>query len=203
MKVLVVDDHAIVRQGLAALLRQEGPATEVVQAADKAEGLAMVEAHQDLDAVLLDLNLPDGGLDSIAEFGRRRPSLPIIILSSSESPSDVRRAIGLGALGYVPKSATPETLMSAVRLVLGGAIYVPPLVLAGEPAAPPVQPLTARQREVLQALATGASNKEIGRRFGLSEKTVKAHVGAIFRALGVANRTQAAHAARAAGLIGP
>jgi two-component system nitrate/nitrite response regulator NarL len=208
MKVLVVDDHSIVRQGLAALLRQEGADTQVIHAADSSEGLAMIEAHADLDAVLLDLNMPGGdGMTSIVEFGRRRPTLPVIILSSSEDPGDVRQALNLGALGYVPKSASPEVLISAVRLVLSGAIYVPPLVLdnplpaeaavaAGERGA-----LTPRQVEVLQQLAKGHSNKEIGLMFNLSEKTVKAHVGAIFRGLNVVNRTQAANAARAANLI--
>jgi len=209
MKVLVVDDHSIVRQGLAALLRQEGADTQVVHAADRLEGLAMIEAHSDLDAVLLDLNMPGGdGMVAIGDFGRRRPTLPVIILSSSEDPGDVRRALSLGALGYVPKSASPETLLSAVRLVLSGAIYVPPLVLDGPPA-PDVAAasgeragaLTPRQVEVLQELAKGLSNKEIGLMFNLSEKTVKAHVGAIFRSLNVVNRTQAANAARAANLI--
>lgn len=209
MKMLVVDDHSIVRQGLAALLRQQGPDTEVVHAADQREGMAMLEAHPDLDAVLLDLNMPGGGgMQAIGEFGRRRPTLPVIILSSSEDPGDVRRALSLGALGYVPKSASPETLLSAVRLVLSGSVYVPPLVLdsappAGTAAAAEGRPsaLTLRQIEVLQALAGGLSNKEIGLKYNLSEKTVKAHVGAIFRSLNVVNRTQAANAARAANLI--
>lgn len=209
MKVLVVDDHSIVRQGLAALLRQEGADTQVVHAADRGEGLAMIEAHADLDAVLLDLNMPGGdGMTAIAEFGRRRPTLPVIILSSSEDPGDVRQALNLGALGYVPKSASPEVLLSAVRLVLSGAIYVPPLVLDTPPpadmaaaAAGERGALTPRQVEVLQELAKGLSNKEIGLMFNLSEKTVKAHVGAIFRSLNVVNRTQAANAARAANLI--
>jgi DNA-binding NarL/FixJ family response regulator len=209
MKMLVVDDHSIVRQGLAALLRQQGPDTEVVHAADQREGMAMLEAHPDLDAVLLDLNMPGGGgMQAIGEFGRRRPTLPVIILSSSEDPGDVRRALSLGALGYVPKSASPETLLSAVRLVLAGSVYVPPLVLdsappSGAAAAAEGRPsaLTLRQIEVLQALAGGLSNKEIGLKYNLSEKTVKAHVGAIFRSLNVVNRTQAANAARAANLI--
>jgi len=206
MKVLVVDDHSIVRQGLAALLRQEGPETDVVHAGDQREGLAMVEAHPDLDAVLLDLNLPGGnGMSAITEFGRRRPTLPIIILSSSEDPTDVRQALNLGALGYVPKSASSETLLSAVRLVLSGSIYVPPLVLNRAPSydarGGDVAALTGRQLEVLRALADGLTNKEIGLKHGLSEKTVKAHVGAIFRALNVVNRTQAAKAARSANLI--
>jgi len=214
MKMLVVDDHAIVRQGLAALLKDNGGVAEVLQAGDQRAGLAVVAAHPDLDAVILDLRMPGGdGLAAIAAFTRLRPALPVIILSSSEDPDDVRQALDQGALGYVPKSASPETLLSAVRLVMAGEIYVPPLMArpggAAEPAPSPPAPatlppgLTARQGEVLAALARGLSNKEIGRTFGLSEKTVKVHVGAILRALGVANRTQAATAAHAAGLTQP
>lgn len=204
MKILVVDDHALVRQGLTALLAAGDSTTEVLHAGRLAEGLAVVDAHRDLDAVLMDLKLPDGdGMAAIGEIGRRRADLPVLILSSSEDPEDVRRALDLGALGYVPKSASPETLITAVRMVLEGEIYVPPLADAPRVLDGPVSTLTPRQIEVLAAVARGLSNKEIGLKFGLSEKTVKAHVGAIFRTLGVANRTQAASAAMAAGLIPP
>ncbi|MBU1378576.1 MAG: response regulator transcription factor [Alphaproteobacteria bacterium] len=207
MKILVVDDHSLVRQGLAALLSGEDATTEVLHAGGLAEGLARVDAHPDLDAVLMDLNLPDGdGMAAIAEIARRRADLPVVILSGSEDPGDVRRALDLGALGYVPKSSSPETLIAAVRMVLDGGIYVPPLMLdaAVAPQGPgPIAGLTPRQVEVLAAVARGLSNKEIGLKFALSEKTVKAHVGAIFRTLGVANRTQAASAAMAARLIPP
>lgn len=203
--MLVVDDHAVLRQGLAALLIDSGAAREVLHAADQAQGLALLAAHPDLDAVLLDLKLPDSeGLSAIAAFGQQAPSVPIIIVSASEEPGDVRRALELGALGYVPKSASPETLLSAVKLVMSGGVYVPPLMLNAVPAtAGRISDLTPRQRDVLAAVAAGLSNKEIGLRFNLSEKTVKVHVGAIFRAMGVSNRTQAATAARAAGLSLP
>ena len=204
MKILVVDDHALVRQGLSALLAASDPTTQVLHAGRLAEGLAAVEDHRDLDAVLMDLKLPDGdGMSAIGEIARRRADLPVLILSSSEDPEDVRHALELGALGYVPKSASPETLMTAVRMVLDGGIYVPALADAARPLGGPVAALTPRQVEVLAAVGRGLANKEIGLKFGLSEKTVKAHVGAIFRTLGVANRTQAASAAMAAGLIPP
>ena len=112
MKLLIVDDHPVVREGLVALLQQGRPDTVVVEAHDSAAGLAMAENHLDLDVVLLDLALPGmGGMSAIAEFGRRRPELPVIILSSSEDPLDVRRALAAGALGYVPKSASRQTLL--------------------------------------------------------------------------------------------
>lgn len=207
MKMLAVDDHAVLRQGLAALLVGAGAASQVVQAASLSEGLAIAAGASDLDAVLVDLQLPDaGGVASVAAFAALNPTLPIIVISASEDPADVRRALDAGALGYVPKSAAPETLVSAVKLVMSGGMYVPPLMLkpdaqAAAAAGDGVDALTPRQREVLAALGAGLSNKEIGRRFSLSEKTVKVHVGAILRALGVANRTQAARAALAAGLV--
>ena len=211
MKLLIVDDHAIVREGVAAMLRQAGPDTMVLQAGDGAEGVRLAEAHPDLDAVFLDLQMPGAdGMSALPEFGRRRPDLPVIVLSSYEDPEDVRRALGLGALGYVPKSALPQTLLSALRLVLAGDIYVPPLMVdaaaRGGPSAPAADvgrhgALTERQREVLQLLSEGLSNKDIGRALNLSDKTVKAHITAIFKALDVVNRTQAASAARRAALL--
>jgi two-component system, NarL family, nitrate/nitrite response regulator NarL len=206
MKLLIVDDHAILREGLAAMLRQAGPDTEVLQAGDGAEGLRLAQLHHDLDAVFLDLEMPGGGgMSAVPEFGRQRPELPVIVLSSSEEPQDVRRALALGALGYVPKSAAPQTLLSALTLVLSGNVYVPPLMLnAGTAAAGTAlgkgaaasASLTERQLEVLRLLSEGQSNKEIGRGLGLSDKTVKAHITTIFRTLNVVNRTQAASAAR-------
>src|SRR6185312_842025 len=119
MKLLIVDDHPVLREGLAALLRQAGPETEVLLASDAADGLALVERHADLDAVVLDLMMPGmDGWRAITEFGRKRPELPVIVLSSSEDPQDARKALALGALGYVPKSASQHVLLSAIRIVL-------------------------------------------------------------------------------------
>jgi two-component system, NarL family, nitrate/nitrite response regulator NarL len=212
MKLLIIDDHSIMRAGLAALLGQPGSAIEVLQAGDAAAGVAEVEAHPDLDAVFLDLSMPgEDGMSALREIGSRRPDLPVILLSSSEDPADVRRALAAGALGYVPKSSGPETLMSALRLVLAGEVYVPPIMLreaaqsadrGGLPTdGAPGSALTDRQIEVLRLLCRGQSNKEIGRQLLVAERTVKAHVTAIFRSLRVVNRTQAVEAARRAALI--
>jgi two-component system nitrate/nitrite response regulator NarL len=210
MKLLIVDDHPVLREGIAALLRQAGPGAEVLQARDAAEGLALVEAHADLDAVVLDLMMPGmDGWQAISEFGRRRPDLPVIVLSSSEDPHDARKALALGALGYVPKSASQHVLLSAIRIVLEGDIYVPPLVLADSGAAigrphgvePKAARLTERQTEILKMLSKGQPNKTIASTLDLSEKTVKAHITAIFRSLNVVNRTQAAAVGREFGLI--
>jgi two-component system, NarL family, nitrate/nitrite response regulator NarL len=212
MKLLIIDDHSIMRAGFAVLLAQPGSEIEVVQAGDAADGIAAVEVHADLDAVFLDLNMPgEGGLHALREIGKRRPDLPVIILSSSEDPADVRRALAGGALGYVPKSSGPQTLMSVLRLVLAGEVYVPPLMLKEAPLpiptingpadAPVGGDLTDRQVDVLRLLGRGLSNKEIGRTLQVSERTVKAHVTAIFKSLRVVNRAQAVEAARRAALL--
>lgn len=207
MKLLVVDDHPLFRDGLAALLRQANPDTQVLQACDGEAGMEMAQATDDLDAVFVDLMMPGlAGEAAVKEFARRRPELPVIVLSSSENPSDVKRVLSAGALGYIPKSASAQTVLSALQLVLTGNIYVPPLLArATEAAAADKQnaaspatasQLTERQIEVLKQLREGMSNKEISNRLGIAEKTVKAHVAAIFRTLKVVNRTQAANAAR-------
>ena len=183
-----------------------------MQANDAAQALALIAENDDLDVVILDLVIPGmDGLRAIAEFGKIRPELPVIILSSSENPADVRAALANGALGYVPKSAAEHTLLTAIRVVLNGDIYMPPFVLLQAETAHlaglkiesdsdrPV--LTDRQIEVLRRIGAGQMNKVIAVELGLSEKTVKSHITAIFRALNVMNRSQAAAVARAAGFI--
>jgi two-component system, NarL family, nitrate/nitrite response regulator NarL len=203
MKLLIVDDHPVVREGLAALLRQLAPDMTVLLAESGSQGLGLTNQHPDLDLVILDLAMPGSdGFAMLHEFGKLHPQLPVVVVSSSEDPRDVRRALAAGALGYIPKSAPPRTLLAAVRFVLDGNVYVPSLLAqnpasvpdeaADDSARKPTVSLTGRQMDVLRLLREGRSNKEIGRTLGLSEKTVKVHVTALFRALNVANRIQAA-----------
>jgi DNA-binding NarL/FixJ family response regulator len=204
IRLLIVDDHPVFRDGFAALVAQAMPEVEVLHARDAPEALAAITHGASLDLVVLDLFLPGmTGLAAIGEIGRLRPDLPVMVLTSSEDPEDIRLALDRGASGFVPKSAAPTTLLSAMRLVLAGEIYIPPLVLARQvPAHSGAgQRLTERQTQVLRRLAQGESNKEIARALNLSEKTVKAHLSTIFKALGVANRTHAIAAARLAGIL--
>lgn len=211
MKLLIVDDHPVLREGLSALLRQTGPDTTIIQAESARAALGLLDQHPDLDIVVLDLMMPGmGGMAAIAEFGRKRPDLPVIVLSSSEDPHEARRALTLGALGYVPKSAGQHTLISAIELVMKGEVYIPPLILSESTRRPGSRQavngggssaLTERQLEVLRRLSAGQANKTIAYELELSEKTVKAHITAIFKALNVVNRMQAAAAGRQAGLV--
>lgn len=208
MKLLVVDDQAIVRQGIAALLAHDDARTVVLEAGDAAAGLDLAVNHPDLDAVFLDLAMPGvGGMAAIAEFARRRPDVPVIVLTASDDPGMVRQAFERGALGYVPKTASSKTLLAALQLVLSGEAFVPALLLRDGPAGAAARRtiasggVTTRQGEVLGCLAQGLSNKAIGRRLGISEKTVKAHVTGLLRSLGAANRADAVCEARTRGLV--
>ena len=197
MKFLVVDDHAVVRQGLTAVLLGVAPEAVVLEAADCASALSLAAGHADIGLVLMDLTMPDAaGLSAVAAFVAAHPATPLMVVSSSEAPSDVRAALALGALGYVSKAANASTLAAAIRLVLSGEVYVPAFMAqagADGPATPAgADALTDRQQAVLALIREGASNKEIAYRLGVTEGTVKAHLTAIFRALGVANRSEAA-----------
>ena len=163
VKLLIVDDHPLFRDGLAALLLQASADTTVVQASSAEEALQLVD-EQIIDAVFMDLVMPGlCGEPAIREFARRHPDLPVIVLSSSESPSDVRRVLNAGASGYIPKSATAQTVVSALTLVLSGNIYVPPLLVSAATRAVDqaaggqrsVSQLTDRQVDVLRYLRDG------------------------------------------------
>ncbi len=205
VKLLIVDDHPLFRDGLAALLRQASADTQVVQASSTEDALNIAD-EQIIDAVFMDLMMPGlSGEAAVREFARRHPDLPVIVLSSSESASDVRRMLNAGASGYIPKSATAQTVVSALQLVLSGNIYVPPLLVSATARAADrdardaprsLAQLTERQVDVLRFLKDGLTNKEISANLGIAEKTVKVHIAAIFKTLNVVNRTQAAKVLR-------
>ncbi len=200
VRILIIDDHPLFREGVGAVLRQWTPDAVLRHARDADEGLVL--ASQDAyDMVLLDLNLPGlGGISAIARLQKILPRAAIVVVSSSEDAADVRRSMDAGARGYLPKSSSAETIVNALQLILAGDPFVPAFMLHAEtPAAPGA--LTLRQIDVLKLLCEGMPNKEIGRKLGMAEKTTKNHISAIFRSLKVVNRTQAVIAARRSGLI--
>lgn len=204
MKFLVVDDHPMFREGMAALLRQLPGTCEILQSGDGADALEQVSAARDLDLVFVDLRMQGAnGLLVLQQLQRQRPTLPVVVVSSSEDPEDARRCLAAGARGYCPKSSSPATLRLVLKVVLAGGVYTPPM-LAPEGQAATARAdrlLTPRQQQVLEALCRGLSNKQIAKELGMEEQTVKGHVSATFRILNVVNRTQAVDAARRAGLL--
>jgi DNA-binding NarL/FixJ family response regulator len=200
MRILICDDHALFREGLELVLAQLEPGARLESVPDAEAALARVADDSNLDLVLLDIALPGlSGLAALETLRRDYPAVPVVILSASESPADARAALERGASGFIPKSTRGSVLLAAVRLVLGGGVYVPPLLLGAPPAAPG-HGLTGRQLEVLRLIARGLTNAEIARALGISGATVKNHLERIYAALGASNRTEAAMRMRELGL---
>ncbi|RAU23950.1 DNA-binding response regulator [Paramagnetospirillum kuznetsovii] len=214
MKILIADDHELFRDGLRHVLDQfEGPPT-IVEAADFPEALAIVQADKDIGIVLLDLSMP--GMAWTEGLGKLKEMLPatvpVIVLSASDDRRHVLQAVNMGASGFIPKTSSSRVMLSALKLVMSGGVYLPTALLEtdssdsdGTPVAgdAAVAALTPRQKEVLALLGQGKSNKEIARVLELAEGTVKLHVTAILKALNVNNRTRAVVAASHLGLTAP
>jgi DNA-binding NarL/FixJ family response regulator len=212
MKFLLIDDHVLIREALRGVLKELRRDADVLAAANCDQAKRLVEEHSDLEVILLDLNLPDGdGFHLLAQLREQYPAISIIVLSASNDRDYVVRALDLGAVGFIPKSAQRAVMVGALELVLSGGIYIPPEILVRN-ALPPnsaekqvlatdrlhVSPadcgLTERQVEVLALMMQGKSNKAICSVLELAEPTVKNHVAAILKALKVKNRTEAAMA---------
>ena len=201
MKILICDDHAVFRDGVRQVL--EHLDATFLEADDGESALATVEAEPELDLLLLDLQMP--GLDGWRAFEvlrRDHGSVPVVIVSSSEDPSDVQRALSGGASGFVAKSSSREVLRAAFDLILAGGVYVPPFALGAAGGGPETTSaadrrreraagLTPRQLQVLQLMSRGLTNKEIAGALEIAESTVKTHIGALLEALDVTNRTEA------------
>lgn len=211
MKILIADDHALFREGMRHVLARLGDNVEIIEAGDCAQALAQVAAHPDIGLVLLDLQMPGrDGFAALETLSQQNPVLPIVVLSASENRSDMQRALDHGAMGFVQKSASASVMLSALRLVLAGGVYVPPAMVQSHAEVEPVAPsggevagLTPRQLDVLACVIEGKANKVIAAELGLTEATVKAHITAVFKTLRVTNRTQAALAAERLGLKRP
>lgn len=197
LHLLIVDDHAVVRAGLAALLRSDHPGCRVSEAADLVQTRTLLAAHPDITLVVLDVHLPgQPPLAALQELRRQHPLLPVALLSADTDAALAARALREGAAGWLPKSADPKVLLSAIDLVLSGGCYVPPFLLQ-QPAPAAQEALTDRQVAVLGELVQGRSNKEIARALGMAEPTVKGHLVTIFRVLRVRNRAEAVSAGQA------
>ncbi|MEI7537150.1 MAG: response regulator transcription factor [Comamonadaceae bacterium] len=201
LKILVVDDHALVREGLRQVLKGLDEQLEVLEAAHCERAFELAVLHPDLDLVLLDYQLPGmNGLEALALFGQNHPELPVVMISGSVDRRLVRQVMALGAVGFIAKASLSSDLLSILQTVLAGQIYVPAEFLASSAAsneidAPGGPQLTARQEDVLKLLLDGRSNKEISAVLDLSDETVKNHVSALLRAFGVQTRVQAVLAA--------
>ena len=213
MKILLVSDHALSREGMRHILKQMVDDVVVLEAGDCSTALDLAKKHSDLDIVLLELNLPGASvLSALSELRERHPSLRVVILSASVDANQLISAFNQGAMGYIPKTASSQVMLSALRLVYSGGTYIPPEFLAcngsqitmpkakegysdsgqGSAFSPFVRAnLTLRQAQVFAQLVQGKPNKMIARELDIAMGTVKTHVTAILRALNVTNRTQA------------
>jgi DNA-binding NarL/FixJ family response regulator len=202
LRLLIIEDHAMVREGLLQILRKLGPNVVPYEAQDAESALLLLETEQEFDLVLLDIMLPGtNGLSLLGILRKRFPALPVVVLSALDDLDTVNRAMRLGASGYVTKSGDSETLLDALKRVLDGEIYLPAhlheklSVSLGGPSRSRVPAdrygLTDGQRRVVELLREGKSNREIGDLLGLTEGTVKVHVSKIFRKLGVVSRAEA------------
>jgi len=205
LKILVVDDHALVREGLCQVLKGLDEEVQVLQSGTCAQAFELAQAHADLDLVLLDYHLPDmTGLAAIEILGQRHPELPVVMLSGSANVQIMHQVLGFGAAGFIHKASLSDELLTAVRQVLDGGIYHPQdpagVASAGAPLSADTGPsLTQRQVRVLTGLLDGKSNREISDDMALSEETIKTHVTAVLRHFSAQNRTQAVVAAARAG----
>lgn len=220
MKILVVDDHPLILEALHHLLPRLDRDVAVLGAQTAADAHRLAAAHPDAAVLLLDLTLPDAdGYETLGGLRAAHPAMPIVVLSAGDSREEVVRAIDLGATGYIPKRSSSELVLSALRLVLMGGVYVPRVAFEEPPheVRPPAAiragaatkraaltprdlGLTDRQAQVLALILEGKPNKVICRELRLAEGTVKIHVAAILRALNVGTRTQAVIEAARLGL---
>jgi len=194
MKIMVVDDHFLIREALHDLLKQFKDNMIVMEATSGHQAMQLVSEHADISLILLDLSLPDrDGFSVLSELRNCYPTVRVVVLSDHPDRNTVVKALDLGALGLIPKSGQRQIIPSALQLVFAGGIYIPHGFLTSEdsPTSPADLGLTGRQLDVLALMAQGKSNKAICRDLKLAVPTVKNHVTAILKSLKVTNRTEA------------
>ena len=200
IRVVIVDDHAVVRSGLEQLLAAETDIEVVGTASNGREALTVI-AEMSPDVVLMDLSMPEvDGIEATRQVGTAYPDVHVVVLTSFADKQRILDALEAGAVGYLLKDADPESVAAAVRSAAAGESPLDPkaarVLLDARRTAAPAATLTAREQEVLALVADGLANKNIARRLGISERTVKAHLTRVFQTIGVADRTQAALWAR-------
>lgn len=204
IKLILVDDHPVVREGLAGMLAGQPDLEVVAQASDGAEAVTLYETHQP-DVVLMDLRMPGmDGVAAIEAIREKRPSAHILVLTTYDSDADIVRAIEAGATGYLLKDTPRDELFRAIRAAARGESVLAPAVAARlmtRMRAPAEENLSAREIEVLQLVAKGHSNREVGKALHISTATVKTHLIHIYDKLGVNDRTSAVTAALEKGII--
>ncbi len=207
MQVLTIDDHGVFRYGLRLILEHFFVGVQVHEAASIGEGVALAERDGPMDLALVDLQFPgEDGIDAILALQRISPTTRVAALTASEAPSDMIRVREAGAMGYVRKTLGPGALRNVIELIMSGERFFPLPENGEHEVAAAVSPspqfrVTPRQKEILQGLVDGLSNKEIARELNIIEGTVKAHVRSLMSKLGVRNRTQLAVTATRAGLV--
>lgn len=208
MKVLIADDHALFRDGLGMRLEQIDPNVVILQASGFGQALKILDQEKKIDLVVLDLDMPDMPWEEgLCEMRKKAECARFVVVSASEDVRNIRKVFESGVCGYIPKRSDPKILNSAIQLVLDGGTYIPPILIESigtvqtNGAKPKGKTLTNRQTQVLDLVAQGLSNKQIAYEMGVSEATVKLHINALLRSIGVTNRTQAVVTAQKMGLI--
>ncbi|MFG6430658.1 response regulator [Roseateles sp. LYH14W] len=221
MRILLIDDHALFREGVAMLLKPLVDGLQTWEAGSCEEAFEVLAQRGSVDLVLIDLGLPGlSGLEGLKRLRADHPDAPVVVMSSADDKDTVLAVLDAGAMGFIPKSSTSQVMLGALRLILAKGIYLPPSVFLAARAAPAASPapapatavvaasgrqpadlgMTPRQADVLHLLLQGKPAKLIGRQLNLSLSTVKAHTSAVLRALNVTTRTQAVLAASRMGL---
>jgi DNA-binding NarL/FixJ family response regulator len=191
IRVLIADDHGVVREGLAAIIGRQGDMTVVAEAENGREAVDLWRLQRP-DVTLLDLRMPVlDGVDAILEIRRVQASARIIVLTTFDTDNDITHAVGAGARGYLLKDVQRDVLLDCIRMVHAGQSCIPPALVAKLAESLGLAPLTARERDILALLVSGKSNREMGLQLSIGETTVKSHLRAIFGKFNVISRAEA------------